>query len=143
MSKEESDEQAEEIDAEVIRMLEEDGHDLSQPMDVDFHVAAGTEESAHLIAEAARDLGYTVFVDYDDGAQDEDDDDEEIDITEPWTCTCRREMLLTLDGVLDAQAELDELARPHGGYSDGWGTFGNAVVDDDLESELNDEVDEQ
>ena len=33
--------------------------------------------------------------------------------------------ILELEGALRAQAELDEIARPNGGYADGWGTMGN------------------
>jgi hypothetical protein len=35
-------------------------------------------------------------------------------------------MLLDYDSVIAAQAELDRVSGPFGGYSDGWGTFGNS-----------------
>jgi hypothetical protein len=50
--------------------------------------------------------------------------DEEDD---PWDCYCTKTMLPTYDGVVGAERELDELSRPFGGHSDGWGTSGNAV----------------
>ena len=73
------------------------------------------------ITQRADKLGYETSIDFDDGEDAEDDEE----ITEPWTCTCTKQMLLEYDGVMAAQAELDEIARPLGGYADGWGTFGN------------------
>ena len=112
------------VDGDVLRMIAEDGNDMTQPMEVDFHVATATEEQAEQIADAAEKLGFEVFVDFDDG---EDDEDVEDEITEPWTCTCRKTMLLQYDAIMAVQAQLDEIARPLGGYADGWGTFGNAT----------------
>ena len=113
------------IDGEVLQMIADDGNDMSKPMIVDYHVAAATEDTAEKIASAAEKLGYEVAIDFDDGEDAEEDEE----ITEPWTCTCRREMLLEYDAVVAAQKQLDEIARPLGGYSDGWGTFGNAQPD--------------
>ena len=123
------------IDAEVLQMIAADGHDMSAAMDVEFHVAAPTEDAAKEIAAAAQQKGYETEINFDDGSDDPDLEDE---ITEPWTCTCLKTMLLELDAVVGAQSELDEIARPLGGYSDGWGTFGNAEVEeegDDLEDD--------
>lgn len=120
------------LDGDVLRMIAEDGNDMTQPMDVEFHVAAATEDDAETIASAAEKLGYEAFVDFDDGSDDEDLEDE---ITEPWTCTCRKTMLLEYDAIMQAQAELDEIARPLGGYADGWGTFGNVEQPDEPSEE--------
>lgn len=117
-----TDEFPKDIDGEVIRYIAEDGNDLSKPMDVDFHVAAPTEDIAEKIADEAEKLGYAVWVEFDDGSEEE----LEEPVTEPWTCTCQKKMLLEYDAVIEAQKELDELSKPHGGYSDGWGTMGNA-----------------
>jgi len=43
-----------------------------------------------------------------------------------WTCYCSCRLLLTGPHVARAQADLDVVAREHGGFIDGWGTFGNA-----------------
>lgn len=120
------------IDGEVLKMIAEDGNDMTKPMEVDFHVAAATEETAEQIADAAEKLGYETYVDFDDGSDDEDVDEE---VTEPWTATCRKTMLLQYDAIMAAQAELDEIARPLGGYADGWGTFGNAEGNEDQDSD--------
>ena len=135
-----ADDYPDDLDGEVLRMIAEDGNDMTQPMDVEFHVAAATEEDAETIADAAEKLGYETFVDYDDGSDDEEELEEEV--TEPWTCTCRKNMLLEYDAIMSAQAELDAIARPLGGCADGWGTFGNVErsgeeldPDEDLEEE--------
>jgi len=44
-----------------------------------------------------------------------------------WDCYCTKAMLPTYDGVVEAQRQLDELSRPFGGRSDGWGTWGNSA----------------
>ena len=113
-------------------MLADDGHDMNLPTWVDFHVAAPTEEAAEKIAAAAKDLGYETSIEFDDG---EDDEELEEEITEPWTCTCRKEIPLQYDGIMGAQSELDEIARPVGGYSDGWGSFGNLEPEGESEGE--------
>lgn len=135
-----ADDYPDDLDGEVLRMIADDGNDMTQPMDVEFHVAAATEEHAETIADAAEKLGYETFVDYDDGSEDEEELEEEV--TEPWTCTCRKKMLLEYNAIMSAQAELDAIARPLGGYADGWGTFGNVErggedldPDEDLEDE--------
>ena len=109
------------LDGEILQMLADDGHDMNIPTWVDFHVAAPTEDAAKEIAAAAEKLGYETVVEFDDGEGDE----EEGENTEPWTCTCGKEIPLQHAGIIGAQAELDEIARPLGGYSDGWGSFGN------------------
>jgi hypothetical protein len=97
-------------DGDALRRVAADGSDLSKPMTVDFMIAGRDEASARAIAAAAAALGYRTEAQYDDGR---------------WTVYCAREMLLTYDSVVAAQAELDRIAQPLGGFSDGWGTFGN------------------
>lgn len=118
-----ADDYPDDLDGEVLRAIAEDGNNMTVPMDVDFHVAAPTQEAAEKIADVAEKLDYETDIDFDDGSEDLEDEEEN---TEPWTCTCRKTMLLQYDGIMGAQAELDEIARPLGGYADGWGTFGNA-----------------
>ncbi len=117
-----SDEYPNDVDGDVLKMIAEDGNDMETPTEVDFHVAAPTEEAANKISDAAKERGYETIIDFDDGEDLEDDEEE---ITEPWTCTCQKLMPLQYEPIMAAQAELDEIARPHGGYADGWGTMGN------------------
>ena len=116
-----SQEYPDDLDGQVLRSIAEDGNDMTKPMEVEFHVAAPSEEVADAIADAAEQLGYEPHVFFDDG-EDAEEDEEIID---QWTCTCVKVMLLQYDAIMAAQAELDELAKQLGGYADGWGTFGN------------------
>jgi len=99
-------------DGDALRRVAEDGNDMSKPMDIDLSVAVPDKESGDRVAELARARGYAVDVYF-----DEED--------ESWTCYCTKNMLVTYDGVVTAQEELDELSEPFGGYCDGWGTLGN------------------
>jgi regulator of RNase E activity RraB len=88
--------------------------DMSRPMTIDFMVVVPDERAGRAVAEAAVALGYTTAVSQDDDSGD-------------WTCYCSRSMLATYAGVIEAQAELDQVAAPYRGYTDGWGTFGNRL----------------
>lgn len=81
-------------------------------MSVDFMVACPDLEAAETIGTLAEEKGYEIAI-----SVDEEDDQ--------VTCYCTKSMLLDHAALIAAQAELDELATPHGGHSDGWGTFGN------------------
>jgi hypothetical protein len=100
-------------DGDALRKLIELGHDLSRPMVIDFFIAVPSEQAGLAVAEAAEEHGYMVAVEY-------DDEDRE------WTCYCSCEMVPTLPGLIAAQSKLQEIAIPYGGYTDGWGTSGNA-----------------
>jgi regulator of RNase E activity RraB len=100
-------------DGDALRGVLRNGSDMSKPMYIDFHVAMPTEESANAMAKEVRRLGYRTSV---------------YDSTKcrlPWTCQCSTRMLATYEGVLAIQAELEALSAPFGGFTDGWGTFGN------------------
>ena len=99
-------------DGQALHGLEADGSDLSKPMDIDFAVACPDEASGLAVASEAAALGYGTEVGRDDGGA--------------WCCSCTRHMVATYEAIIAAQAELDVVARRHGGHSDGWGTFGNA-----------------
>ena len=99
-------------DGDALRRVADGGSDMSKPMEIDFHIAVADKAAAERIAEAAAEIGYRPSV-----YRHEDDD--------PWTCECSKVMLATYDGVTAVQKELQALSEPHGGYCDGWGTFGN------------------
>lgn len=107
-------------DGDALRRIAADGNDMSRPMEVNFQVAAPDEPTAKKFAEAAVKLGYRTSV----YAYDPEEKEEEL--TDPWTCECTKDMVLTYDAVIAAQLELDEIAQSLGAYADGWGTFGNA-----------------
>jgi len=81
-------------------------------MKIDFHIAVPDEQSGRKIADAAKVKNYDAKLDRDEETGD-------------WTCSCSRTMLLAYDALLQAQEELDAISAPFGGFTDGWGTFGN------------------
>ncbi len=100
-------------DGDSIRRILEHGSTLDRPMLIDFAVAAPNKKAARQIAKAASKLGYNASCSADGDVS-------------TWTTTCSTRMMLSHHAVLAMQAELDTLAKPLGGHSDGWGTFGNA-----------------
>src|SRR5215831_15775762 len=100
-------------DGDALRRVARDGSDMTRAMDIDFAVAVPDESSALAVARLAEGMGYRLSVVRDDESGS-------------WTCYCTRSMVPTYAAVIAAQAELDRLAGPVGGASDGWGTFGNA-----------------
>jgi hypothetical protein len=99
-------------DGDALRRVVNDGNDISKPMDVDFPVVFADEVTARRFSEVAREHGY--FPQLWKSAEDDQ-----------WDVICVKRMVLTYIAVLDVQRELDNLSEPFGGYSDGWGTFGN------------------
>lgn len=102
-------------DGEALQRIAAGGSDMSKPMAVDFAVAVPNEEAGEAIARLA-------------DAQDFDTSVEQDTETGDWTCYCARTMVATYEAVVSAQRQLDELAAPHRGYCDGWGSFGNVAV---------------
>jgi regulator of RNase E activity RraB len=98
---------------DAIRRLIEDGSDPTKPMFVDFRVAVPSEKKAQRMANAASKLGYKVHA-Y-----------ASPDCALPWTCECSTETLVTLEAIVAKETELGQLASPLGGFSHGWGSFGN------------------
>lgn len=113
-------------DGESLQRVADDGSDMTAPMDIDFFIATPNEASSNQVAEAASKIGFATEIVF-------DDEDEE------WTVYCTRFMVATHDGVIAVQQELDELAKPFGGTTDGWGTFGN---NEDFEDEDGDDDEE-
>ena len=100
-------------DGDSLRRVAESGSDLSQPMSIDFTVKAPDERAARIIADLVSARGFDPSISDGDGKSS-------------WSVFCSKFMLATHEGVVAAQAELNELSRPHGGACDGWLTFGNA-----------------
>ncbi len=105
-------------DGDALRRVIALGADMSKPMDIDFAVAVPTREAGEHVAEEAERRGFRVNL-------VADADEEEPEATS-WSCYCTKSMVPDYDALLAVQHELDEIAKPCGGWSDGWGTFGNA-----------------
>lgn len=99
-------------DGDALRLVAAGGSDMSKPMDIEFAVAVPIEAVGQQFAILVERYGYRASLD-----QDEEDGS--------WSVYCMRHMLATYEGIVAVQKELDELSRPLGGSSDGWGTFGN------------------
>ncbi len=110
-------------DGEALRMLEAEGVDMSRRLTIDFAVAAPDEEKARAIEEDLQHAGYETQIEFDEGEPDEDGeidpDDEEFGPS--WTVFVSLDMLPDYNEIMRIQADLDRIARPHGGQSDGWG----------------------
>jgi regulator of RNase E activity RraB len=99
-------------DGDALRRILAHGSDLSKLMEIDYAVAVPDETAAHRVALAAEKAGFRARV-----RQDEE--------SHSWTCYCSKTMIASHDNLLKDQKLLDDLSEPFGGYSDGWGTFGN------------------
>jgi hypothetical protein len=99
-------------DGDGLRGVEDAGADMTRPMIVDFTVATPNERSARNIAELVEAQGFDPSI-----SDDEDGGS--------WSVYCSISMLLTYDGVVAVQAQLNKLLESHGGHCDGWATFGN------------------
>lgn len=108
-------------DGQALQMLAESGSDFGKPMDIDIHIAAPGEEEAIQVANAAAAQGFRTEIYFDDEIEEDAEN-----ANEPWTCQCSKVMLLSYESILEVQDSLNEVAKPHGCYVDGWATFGNA-----------------
>lgn len=112
-------------DGAALTRLAKAGADLSRPLLLDFAIAARDDASARAIEEALARHGYESHIEYDEGDPDEDGeidpDDEESGPS--WTVCVKVEMIPTHGEVVRVQADLDRIAAPHGGRTDGWGSM--------------------
>ncbi len=123
-------------DGAVLADLAAQGVDMTAPLKFEFPVIAADEASAHAIANALINAGYETHIEYDDGELDEEDeeeldpdeDDEELDDEEEafgpaWDVYATVTMVPDHAELIRIQADLDRLAQPLGGGSDGWGVL--------------------
>ena len=123
-------------DGSVLADLAALGIDMTQPMDIEFPVAAPDEVAAGAIASALIAAGYDAHVEYDDGEPDEegeedDEDDEDDEFVPGWDVYVSAHIVPDYDEIIRIQADLSRLANPLGGMSDGWGV----MLDSDMDAE--------
>lgn len=99
---------------DALRSLINNGSDLSKPIEIDFFIAVPDENAGLEIAREADKIGYNVSLEKDNE-------------TGRWTCYCKRKLIAYYSEVVRMEEELDTLAKVHGGYADGFGSYGNAV----------------
>lgn len=112
-------------DGAALADLAEHGVDMSQPLLIEFPVAVPDEASANKTRMAMTRAGYDSHIEYDAG---EPDDDGEIDPDDEeygpsWTVFANVNMVPEYNEIIRIQAELDRLAQPFGGNSEGWGVM--------------------
>jgi Regulator of ribonuclease activity B len=95
---------------DVLRRLQAQGDDLSQPRDIDFNVVFPDEVRATDFARQVRneDSSATVRL-------------ENVRETHPWGVLIVKNMIPTHSGITQIEQELQRRAEPLGGYNDGWG----------------------
>jgi hypothetical protein len=100
-------------DGDALRRLIATGSDLSRPMEIDFNVAVPSEEAAKAVSSRAVPLNFrpSIFHNVE---------------TDSWTCNCTKTLVPSYDEIISIQKQLDDVSRPFGGKSDGWGSWGNA-----------------
>ena len=99
-------------DGAALRKVAEAGADMSRPMTIDFSVDAPDERAARAIAELVSTQGFDPSISDNGGSGS-------------WSVYCSKTMLATYEGVVAAQAQLNELSKPHAGHCDSWQSFGN------------------
>jgi len=101
-------------DGNALRSLVAHGSDLSRPILMNFQVAVPSEEAAKGLGDVALKRGYRVEVYASPKCK------------QPWTCECSSRLIATHDSIIAFQEELARIAKPFGGFPDGWGSFGNS-----------------
>jgi hypothetical protein len=112
-------------DGAVLADLAARGVDMSQPLLIEFPVAVPDEPTAKKTLQALTKAGYESHIEYDDGEPDDTgeiaSDDEEYGPS--WTVYANIRMIPQYTEIVRIQAELDRIAQPFGGKSDGWGVM--------------------
>lgn len=111
-------------DGAVLASLASHGIDMSQPLQIEFQVAVADEASANKVLQAMTEAGYQSEIFYDEGEPDYDPEvDDEEEFGPSWTVSANVHMVPEYNEIMRIQGELDRLARPLGGNSDGWGVM--------------------
>lgn len=118
-------------DGAVLADLAAQGVDMSQPLLIEFPVAVPDETAANKTLQALTKARYDSHIEHDEGEPDFDPDVDDADEFGPsWTVYANVRMIPEYNEIMRIQAELDRIARPFGGKSDGWGV----MLDGDLEA---------
>jgi hypothetical protein len=97
-------------DGEALQSLYKDGVNFKKPQSVEFFVVVPDQVTGEILSKVHKDKGYNCFLEQDDE-------------TDEWACSCSKKMVLKYNQIIKVQKELDNLSKPIGGYSDGWGVF--------------------
>jgi hypothetical protein len=97
-------------DGDALRSLYKEGLDFKKQQSVEFFVAVPDQTTGEKLTQVLKEEGFNCFLDQDDE-------------TDEWACCCSKRMLLNYNEIIKIQNNLNNLSKPHGGYSDGWGVF--------------------
>jgi hypothetical protein len=97
-------------DGDALRSLFKEGINFKKPQSVEFFVAVPNKEIGEKLSVVLKGEGFNCFLDQDDE-------------TDEWSCSFSKRMLLNYSEIVKMQKKLDEISKPHGGFSDGWGVF--------------------
>lgn len=96
----------------ALALFQQNGFDLSKPMTIDFFVAVSSRKTGEKVAMEAEKLGFTVSVEQDQ-------------VSKEWTCYCAKTLIPEYSIVVKIEEQLNNIAKVYGGYSDGFGSYGN------------------
>jgi len=97
-------------DGDALRSLYKDGINFNKQQSVEFFVAVPDQAIGETLLHVLKDEGFNCFLEQDDE-------------TEEWVCCCSKRMLLNYNELINIQNKLNNLSKPHGCFSDGWGVF--------------------
>ena len=111
-------------DGAVLADLAAEGVDMTKALTIEFFVAVPNEASAEKAAATMGDAGYESQIVYDEGEPDFDPEtDDNNEFGPSWTVYTNVHMIPEYNEVMRIQCELDQITRPFGGKSDGWGVM--------------------
>jgi hypothetical protein len=113
-------------DGAALADLAAHGVDMTTPLVFEFAIDVPDEATATAVHAALIQHGYQADIEYDSGEADEygDIDPEDEELGPSWTVYAKNVTLLpTYQELTRVQAELERIASPLGGHSDGWGTL--------------------
>ena len=97
---------------------------MSQALLIEFPVAVPDEASAENCLKAMTKAGYDSRIEYDEGEPDYDPEvDDEDEFGPSWTVYADVRLIPEYNEIMRIQTELDRIAGPFGGKSDGWGVM--------------------
>lgn len=106
---------------DVLRLMQEEGVDLSRPRTIEFEHVFPDENSARQFGESVDQLvGSSLLY-----PPEDEDPEEEIEDGEEWEVVCRVTMVPSHTNITGKERELAEIAVKFGGRADGWGSLSN------------------
>jgi hypothetical protein len=97
------------LDRHILRLLKKRGSNFRKTHSVEFYVYCKTKAAARRVGIRVRKEGFHVALMSDRSAK-------------RWVCLPIKEMFPRLKDIRSAKKLLNRLAKPFGGYCDGWGT---------------------